>query len=159
MRDLLRAREESSPSAPSQFVEDMDPAVERVILRCLVSEPHERPESALAIAAALPGGDPLAAALATGETPSPEMVAAAGKAGKLPISAGIATLVSVVALLVCLCSVADQSRLINLAPMERSPESLKDESKSILARLHVETRNVSSSHGFVVSGADLEAVG
>ena len=36
------------------------------------------PASALAVAAALPGGDPLAAALAAGETPSPEMVAAAG---------------------------------------------------------------------------------
>ena len=37
---------------------------------------------ALAVSAALPGGDPLAAALAAGETPSPEMVAAAG--GELP---------------------------------------------------------------------------
>jgi hypothetical protein len=38
-----------------------------------------RPVSALAVAAALPGGDPLAAAIAAGETPSPEMVAAAGE--------------------------------------------------------------------------------
>ena len=35
------------------------------------------------VAAALPGGDPLAAALAAGETPSPEMVAAAGQRGGL----------------------------------------------------------------------------
>ena len=35
------------------------------------------------VAAALPGGDPLAAALAAGETPSPEMVAAAGAEGTL----------------------------------------------------------------------------
>ena len=41
--------------------------------------PAQRPASALAVAAALPGGDPLAAALAAGETPSPEMVAAAGE--------------------------------------------------------------------------------
>ena len=34
--------------------------------------------------AALPGGDPLAAALAAGETPSPEMVAAAGKVEGMP---------------------------------------------------------------------------
>ena len=38
-----------------------------------------RPASALQVAAALPGGDPLAAALAAGETPSPQMVAAAGE--------------------------------------------------------------------------------
>ena len=42
-------------------------------------EPAGRPRSALAVAASLPGGDPLAAALAAGETPSPEMVAAAGE--------------------------------------------------------------------------------
>ena len=38
-----------------------------------------RPATALAVAAALPGGDPLAAALAAGETPSPQMVAASGE--------------------------------------------------------------------------------
>ena len=32
--------------------------------------------------AALPGGDPLAAALAAGETPSPELVAQAGEVGE-----------------------------------------------------------------------------
>ena len=42
-------------------------------------ESYIRPPNALAISAALPGGDPLAAALAAGETPSPEMVAAAGE--------------------------------------------------------------------------------
>ncbi len=36
-------------------------------------------ETPLAVAAALPGGDPLAAALAAGETPSPELVAEAGE--------------------------------------------------------------------------------
>ena len=49
------------------------------ILRCLAADPRQRPATALAVAAALPGGDPLAAALAAGETPSPEMVAAAGE--------------------------------------------------------------------------------
>jgi len=51
---------------------------ERVILRCLETDPEKRPATTLQVAAALPGGDPLAAALAAGETPSPQMVAAAG---------------------------------------------------------------------------------
>jgi serine/threonine-protein kinase len=63
---------------------DVDPTVEKVIRRCLEPDPAKRLGSALAVAAALPGGDPLAAALAAGETPSPEMVAAAGTVEGMP---------------------------------------------------------------------------
>src|SRR5580704_5628392 len=79
LADLVRTRNESAPASPSTLIHDLDPAVERVILRCLEADPTLRPSSALAVAAALPGGDPLAAALAAGETPSPEMVAASGE--------------------------------------------------------------------------------
>ena len=78
----------SDAGQPDQLVKELDPAVERVILRCLRPDPRHRPASALAVAAALPGGDPLAAALAAGETPSPEMVAAAGETeGRRPVVA------------------------------------------------------------------------
>src|SRR5262252_4294700 len=58
----------------SAIVPDLDPAVERVIQRCLARDPAERPASALTVAVALPGSDPLAAALEAGETPSPELL-------------------------------------------------------------------------------------
>src|SRR5712664_2773155 len=76
--ELIKQRESSVPANPSTLVPELDPLIERVILRCLEKDPAQRPASALQVAAALPGGDPLAAALAAGETPSPEMVAAAG---------------------------------------------------------------------------------
>jgi hypothetical protein len=76
--ELAALHQDSMPTSPSSHVEGFDPAVERIILGCLEKEPRDRPVSALAVSAALPGGDPLAAALAAGETPSPEMVAAAG---------------------------------------------------------------------------------
>src|SRR5258706_2031886 len=76
--ELRRLQSDTTPTSPSSLVEGFDPMVERVILRCLEADPSRRPSSALAVAAALPGGDPLAAALAAGETPSPEMVAEAG---------------------------------------------------------------------------------
>jgi len=77
--EVVKQRRERPPSRPSRWVKEIDPAVERVILNCLEAEESRRPGSALAVATALPGGDPLAAALAAGETPSPETVAAAGE--------------------------------------------------------------------------------
>src|SRR5271169_595889 len=64
LADLRRAHEHSSPTNPSLLVKDIDPIAERVILRCMERDPSKRPSSALQVAAVLPGGDPLAAALA-----------------------------------------------------------------------------------------------
>jgi serine/threonine-protein kinase len=72
---------DTPPSTPSSHLSGLDPAVERVILRCLERDPKDRPASALAVAAALPGGDALAAALAAGETPSPRSSARTDQPG------------------------------------------------------------------------------
>ena len=69
--ELLGLHENMLLTSPAFLVKDLDPAVERAILSCLDPDPHNRPYSALAVSAALPGGDPLAAALAAGKTPSP----------------------------------------------------------------------------------------
>ena len=79
VKELVSQQESGQLTSMSSIAADVDPAVEKVIRRCLDADPSKRPENALAVAAALPGGDPLAAALAAGETPSPEMVAASGK--------------------------------------------------------------------------------
>jgi serine/threonine-protein kinase len=81
MAELRRMHDSSSITTPSELTRDIDPAVERVILHCLERDPEARPPSAYAVLGALPGGDPLAAALAAGETPSPELVANAGERG------------------------------------------------------------------------------
>jgi serine/threonine-protein kinase len=55
--ELLKLRRAgTAPAAPSSLVKDLDPAVERVILRCLNKSPANRPASALQVAAALPRG-------------------------------------------------------------------------------------------------------
>ncbi len=59
-------RHGDSQSSPATLVKDLDPAIERVILRLLDADPRNRPSSALNVAMALPGGDPIAAALAGG---------------------------------------------------------------------------------------------
>jgi len=82
----------SDPPRMSNVVSGLDPQLDEVVQRCLRLEPERRPKSAIDVAAALPGGDPLAAALAAGETPSPEMVAGAREAGTLSRRVALAVL-------------------------------------------------------------------
>jgi len=110
----------------------LDPAVERVIQRCLDPDPQMRPPSALAVSAALPGGDPLAAALARGETPAPEVVASAGPVeGLRPIMA-VAFLAIVILGLAWQCVLRQKSDLINQIPMENSSEVLAAKAREII---------------------------
>src|SRR5262249_20087502 len=90
LSELLEQHRAGAITAPATIVKSLDPSIEAAILRCLDPIAVRRPSSAIAVSAALPGGDPLAAALAAGETPSPEMVAAAGGEGAaLSVAAGV----------------------------------------------------------------------
>jgi serine/threonine-protein kinase len=95
--DLVAQHEARALTPPSNIVSALDPAIERAILRCLEIDPQRRPASALAVSALLPGGDPLAAAVAAGETPSPEMVAAAGEGTGISPKLAWAAMVAVLA--------------------------------------------------------------
>jgi serine/threonine-protein kinase len=79
----LRLHQTSEPIPPTAIVPEIDPQIEAVILACLRKDPAERPESALNVAAALPGGDLLAAALDAGQIPTREMLAASAAQGKI----------------------------------------------------------------------------
>ena len=97
LAELIQKREQAGIPAPTTVVKTLDPQIETAVMRCLNPQPDERPPSALAVAAALPGGDPLAAALAAGETPSPDMVAAAGQTEALHLAVGLALVATIVA--------------------------------------------------------------
>src|SRR5262245_26453047 len=122
----------ATPSTPSSVMDGFDPVVERVILRCLETDPARRPSSALAVAAALPGGDPLAAALAAGETPSPEMVAEAGENVVVPPALLWGTLGAFAACLLALILLSSRTTLIGLTPLEKPPEVLRERAREIL---------------------------
>jgi serine/threonine protein kinase len=123
--ELLRKRE-AGIVAPSQLVRDLDPAIDRAIFRCLEHDPRARPASALAVSAALPGGDPLAAALAAGETPSPEMVAAAGETSALAPATAIVGLVVTLLFLALCAALTESAQITSRLPLEKSPDVLED---------------------------------
>jgi hypothetical protein len=146
--ELLRLRQsQTQPSTPSSIVKEIDPLVERVILRCLEKNPKDRPASALQVAAALPGGDPLAAALAAGETPSPEMVAAAPKEGALRPAVAVALLASFVILFTLACFFSDSVTLFSLAPLDKPPEVLRERAREITKSLGYTDAPVDSFYG------------
>jgi serine/threonine-protein kinase len=126
---------EGGPVKPSSHVTGLDPAVERVILRCLEQGPKGRPKSAYEVLAGLPGGDPLAAALAAGEVPSPEVVANAGGPGGLHPLPGAAALAAVVLGVVLVALLNGRTRLFRQVPSELSPAELAFTARGLLRQL------------------------
>ena len=148
VEELTRKHMEVRPQLPSEIVPDLDPEIERTILQCLEKDPNARPKSALAISMMLPGGDPLAAALAAGETPSPELVAQAGDEGTLkPLHAWL-MLVGIVGFLVAAIVLNSGHHILDYTPMSRPPEVQFDRALETLEKLGVEVPRSDHVYGF-----------
>ena len=156
--ELRRLQSESTPSSPSSLVEGFDPMVERVILRCLESDPARRPSSAFAVAAALPGGDPLAAALAAGETPSPEMVAEAGEKGASSPALCWSTLAVFLVAIAAILALAPRTTLLGMVPLDKPPEFLQERAREILRQAGYDRKPADSLYAFEVNRPYLESL-
>jgi serine/threonine-protein kinase len=127
--------ESGSPSKPLSRVAGLSPEVERAVLRCLEHEAKKRPRSAYEVVAGLPGGDPLTAALAAGETPSPQMVADAPVEGRLSPAVGLALLAAVVVGMVLMAILADRTMLFRQVALNRPPEVMAQQAQDMLESL------------------------
>jgi serine/threonine protein kinase len=136
-----------TPSRPSSVVKDLDPIVEKVILRCLETEPTARPATALAVAAALPGGDPLAAALAAGETPSPQLVAASGETTGLRPGMAVTCLVAILLGLTVGIYLSIRYSGIEKMHLEQTPEVLAHRAREILVQVGYPEKPADSAFG------------
>jgi serine/threonine protein kinase len=131
----FETRDRSAVPRVASVIKDVDPGVERLIAKCLDPDAAKRPQSALAVARALPGGDPLAEALAAGDTPSPEMVAASEDTGALSVRAAVVCLAFVAAGLIALLLMSSQTSILRLTPFPNSQEILARQGREIAVRL------------------------
>lgn len=157
MTELLRHHRQPIATLAT-FPPDIDPQVERVIMSCLARQPEQRPHGAMGALARLPGGDLLAEALASGKTPSPELIAASGGAGKLrPRTAGIVVAALVLGM-ITLFGLESHVKLFARTPLPRSPEVLADRARQALAKLGYESEDVDRVYGFEVNEDYLQEI-
>ncbi len=157
--ELMRMREESRVPNPSTLVRDIDPLFERVILRCLQTDPVLRPATALQVSAALPGGDPLAAALAAGETPSPQMVAAAGENDGIAPRVALTFLAAILVGTLLLLYFGVKENAVERVHPRKSPEVLSNRAEELVAKIGYPERPVDRGWGFGDNSDFIEWVG
>jgi len=130
-----KRREPVTPVKPSTAIKGLDPVIERVILKCLQPSPALRPASVMEVASTLPGGDPLRVAIAAGETPSPETVAASGAAVVTSAAAGLGALLLTFLCIAGAVLLLQRVSLVGVSRGGKSPEVLAERAQEITANL------------------------
>jgi predicted Ser/Thr protein kinase len=158
LQELQRQRADTPKTTPSTLIPDISPRLESAILRCLEPEPNLRPASALEVAVSLPGGDPLAEALAAGETPSPDLLAASGPREALRPRTAIALLGCVAALFVTAIFLAPRAQTVARLPLRHPLEVLTAKARDVIRALGYTGDPVDSASGFRNESGWLESV-
>ena len=148
--DRLNLRD---PQVFPAFDPDIDPQIAGIIRACLEDDPAARPRTALSVAAMLPGGDPLEAAVAEGRVPSPAMVAAASRRGTLPLPIAWALLAAAI---IGAAGVASQGHVLTIPPsaLPKSPQVLVEHSREVLVRIGDNSSPVDSEAWFAAVAND-----
>src|SRR6185436_1930312 len=97
------------------------------------------------------GGDPVAAALAAGETPSPEMLAAAAEADALPLWRGLAALATVLVGLLVFAAFGGRTSIVGRVPLDKEPAVLLDRAVQIVASLGYADRPGDREYGLMLA--------
>ena len=143
---------------PSKLAPDIDPAIDREILRCLREDPKQRP-SLQEIQTTLSGGDPVARALKDGETPSPELIIQPGpREGAMKLSAGLAFLALFLVSLAVKVLLSGVGMLHREAPLLKSPAVLADRAEMIIESLGYPNWPKDAAYGFEQDDQYLDSV-
>ncbi len=139
----LRDEQSSDPTDPlndspprprpiSDFVDEPCDDIDRIIASCLQDDPLDRPDSAFAVLASLPGGDPLRAVLEANQTPSPDLVAAAGESKRLSRPVAALLLFAALCCMPIETAIKELHSMHRAVPLDRSPQELVGQARDIL---------------------------
>ena len=159
LAELSQEQREIVPVPPSRLAPDIHPQVEKVILQCLARDPDRRPATALAVLTALSGGDPLGAALAAGQTPSPQMVAAAPATGALRPAVAWACAASVLVSLVVYFALGGRFSVTERARLRLPPAALAEKAREAMRDLGLDGPWMGESYAYDYDDDALRFVG
>src|SRR5215472_6385131 len=145
LQKLLEQQEAAQLTSMTSVAADIDPGIEQAIRRCLDPDPAKRPATARSVAAALPGGDALAAALAAGETPSPEVVAASGETEGLQLKYSVPCFAAIVLCLFAIPMIRQRSDALVHAPLDYTPQVLQQKARDTAASLGYPKKPIDSA--------------
>ncbi|MEK7724632.1 MAG: protein kinase [Acidobacteriota bacterium] len=154
VQELIHKQTSENPTNPSEFIKGIDPQVEKVISQCIEKDPKDRPATALHVAMALPGGNPMQIALDAGQTPTPEMIAASPKKGALKPKVALAWFAFFVVAMISLVYIQRFYKLSNLIPLEKSSEVLAENAKRMIKNFGYSEKPIDSKYHFIRDGSD-----
>lgn len=115
-----------------QYAPDVPVAAEKAVLQCVDPDPAKRPASAAEVMAAFPAKNALEAALARGETPSPEMVADSADETPMPLRTAWAMVGAVCVILVLTWFAAGRGGYMTVKPPQLSPDEMRGRAQQML---------------------------
>ena len=158
LADLQQKHQTAAPTNASEIVTGIDPLAEDLILKCLEKDPKDRPSSALQVAATLPGGDPLKVALEAGQTPTPEMIAAAPSKGRLKPAVALGLLAGFAALLFLVGFFQSEYKINAQAPLDKSQDALAERARTVIKDVGYSEDTGNEWHEFGRDGSYLRHV-
>ena len=152
--ELARQHQRSNPPPLLEFSPYVDPAIERLIRRCLEKDPGRRPESAMAVAAELPDTNALAIALAAGVTPTAAQVARAGSHVALSRGLSLGLLAGVAALLGLVVWLGPRSGVWPEMQHAKPPAVLLDAARTLCDKFDSDAEARFEAHGLTYRASD-----